>query len=279
VFRIGEFSRLARVSCRLLRYYDELGLLAPERVDDTGYRFYSAGQLPRLNRILVLRDLGFSLDEIARILTEELSAKELRAMLLVRRADLVRVVDAESERLRHVEARIAQIDAEGELTSDDVVLRSEPAVRIVSVRRVLPSFVAVRELFGVIVPAVRAQAPAGALGAAIGIAHNQEFELDQLDIEIGFALSGKLRSTIRLPGGDALEERELPAVERMAACVRIGLPERAHLVTGRIGKFVEANGYRLAGPGREVFLAPPRLEAMETSVVEMQFPLEKASRP
>jgi effector-binding domain-containing protein len=58
--------------------------------------------------------------------------------------------------------------------------------------------------------------------------------------------------------------------------VRVGLPEHAHLITGRIGRFVEQQGFRLAGPGREVFLRPPRLERMEESVVEMQFPVERS---
>ena len=54
MFRIGEFSKIAQVSGRLLRYYDEIGLLIPESIDpETGYRYYSARQLPRLNRILV----------------------------------------------------------------------------------------------------------------------------------------------------------------------------------------------------------------------------------
>jgi DNA-binding transcriptional MerR regulator len=62
MFKIGDFSRIARVSCRLLRYYDELGLLRPTLVDrDSGYRYYSASQLQQLNRILVLKELGLSL--------------------------------------------------------------------------------------------------------------------------------------------------------------------------------------------------------------------------
>src|SRR5581483_10239178 len=60
MFRIGEFSKIARVSGRLLRYYDEIGLLSPQSIDpETGYRYYSARQLPRLNRILVLKELGY----------------------------------------------------------------------------------------------------------------------------------------------------------------------------------------------------------------------------
>src|SRR6185503_7961385 len=81
VFKIGDFSRIARVSCRLLRYYDEIGLLKPGSTQrDSGYRYYSASQLPRLNRILVLKELGLSLEEIARVLDSNLS--EAQAQLL-----------------------------------------------------------------------------------------------------------------------------------------------------------------------------------------------------
>ena len=74
MFRIGEFSQIARVSGRLLRYYDEIGLLSPQSIDpETGYRYYSARQLPRLNRILVLKELGLSLEHIARLLDQETS--------------------------------------------------------------------------------------------------------------------------------------------------------------------------------------------------------------
>lgn len=274
MFRIGEFSRLARVSCRLLRYYDAIGLLRPDRVDATGYRYYRAQQLSELNRILVLKELGFSLEEIAKILTERPSADELRAMLVVRRSDLLRALDAETERLRQVEARIALIDAEGELSSDDVVLRSEPAARLLSVRRLLGSFAAARELIAELHAAVRGRVPAGGLGSLVGIAHAEEFELDRIDLELGFVLQKEPGGPIRLSNGEPLEVRELPAVERMAACVRVGLPEYAHAITARISRFMAANGYRLAGPSREVFLEPPQLDRLESAVIEMQFPVE-----
>ena len=88
MFRIGDFSRIARVSARLLRFYDEIGLLAPATADaQTGYRYYSVTQLERLNRITVLKDLGFSLEQIGDILQRNLGANELRAMLEVRRSD------------------------------------------------------------------------------------------------------------------------------------------------------------------------------------------------
>ena len=76
MIKIGDFSRLSRVSVRMLRYYDDLGLFAPARVDRfTDYRYYTADQLPRLNRILALQDLGFTLQEIKQLLQQDMTAK------------------------------------------------------------------------------------------------------------------------------------------------------------------------------------------------------------
>ena len=67
--KIGEFSKLSRVSVRMLRHYDELGLLAPSEVDPmTGYRYYSERQLIAAGRIAALRALGFGLSETRELL-------------------------------------------------------------------------------------------------------------------------------------------------------------------------------------------------------------------
>ncbi|HKC44786.1 MAG TPA: MerR family transcriptional regulator [Burkholderiales bacterium] len=277
MFKIGEFSRIARVSCRLLRYYEELGLMRPARIDgDSGYRYYSASQLPRLNRILVLRELGLSLEQIGRILTDELPASELRGMLLMRRAEVEQSLETEAQRLRQIETRIAQIEASGELTADDVVLREEPAHKLLSMRQTIASFVEGIRLIGELVEAVPRVVGTRALGQFVAIAHAQEFEPDNIDVEFGFFLQGSVGDGIHLPDGRKLTVRDVPRVERLAACVRIGSPQAAHLTTARIGLFIEANGYRICGPSREVFLQRPQPDRMEDAIVEMQFPIERA---
>jgi DNA-binding transcriptional MerR regulator len=275
MFRIGEFSRIARVSARLLRYYDELGLLKPGVVDAaSGYRYYTSAQLQRLNRILVLRDLGLSLEQIGAVIDQAASTDQLRAMLELRRADAERALAEEAARLRHIEARIAQLDT-GE-SVDDVLMRAEPARRILAVRDTVASFVEVRQMIAELMRTVATRLPRESLGSLIGIAHSAEFEPDAIDVELGFVLNAEPPPTLPNLGQRTAYVRELPAVPQMAACVRIGLPEHAHLITGRIGRFVESNGYRLAGPSREVFLRPPCADRMEESVVEMQFPVERA---
>jgi DNA-binding transcriptional MerR regulator len=277
MFKIGDFSRVARVSCRLLRYYDELGLLKPAEVErGSGYRYYSASQLPRLNRILVLRDLGLSLEEIAGIIDSNVGAAQLRDLLTKRRTQVEEAVAAESARLRQIESRIAQIDTENDLAVDDVVIRPEPAHRILTARKVVASFATARAQLQTVSQFVRGQLTRDSIGPLLAIAHAPEFEPDSIDVEFGFILQDGDPAGLRLPDGAALTVRDLPAVAQMASCVRVGLPELAHLITGKIGRYVEAMGYQFAGPGREVFLQPPRFDRMEESVVEMQFPIERA---
>src|SRR5919109_601351 len=111
MFKIGEFSRLSRVSVRMLRHYDQLGLLTPAQTDRfTGYRYYSAEQLPRLNRILALRELGFSLEQIT-------------GMLELKRAEVEEQMQLEQQKLARLEGRIRQMSEAPKQGAYDVIVR------------------------------------------------------------------------------------------------------------------------------------------------------------
>lgn len=278
MFRIGDFSRIARVSARLLRFYDEIGLLKPVHSDpQTGYRFYSANQLAELNRIIVLKDLGFSLEQIGPVLKNEISAAQLRGMLLIRRNDAERTLALETQKLRQIETRIMQIETEGHFAADDVLVRQEPGRCILSLRRVVTSFGEARGLISLLIEQAQTIYPNGHAGQLVAVAHSQDFEADHIDVEFGITLAANELPAI--PAGSLLSVQALPEVERMAICVRVGLPEDAHLVTAKIGRFVEIHGDTLAGPSREVFLQSPRLDRMHESVVEMQFPIRPRTSP
>src|SRR6266508_3350226 len=105
MFSIGDFARHGRVSVRMLRHYDAIGLLRPARVDPaTGYRSYQADQLARLNRIVALKDLGFTLEQVGSMLDKQVTGRELRGMLRLRHAELAAQIEADTARLRRVEA-------------------------------------------------------------------------------------------------------------------------------------------------------------------------------
>src|SRR5215207_9786891 len=99
MFSIGDFASYGRVSVRMLRHYDAIGLLRPARVDEaTGYRSYEASQLTRLNRIIALKDLGFTLQQVQEIVDDAVGAEELRGMLRMRRAQLEAQLDSDQAR-------------------------------------------------------------------------------------------------------------------------------------------------------------------------------------
>src|SRR5512136_1668041 len=124
MIKIGDFSKLSFVSVRTLRYYEEMGLLKPVEVDRfTGYRYYSVDQLPRLNRILALKDLGFALEQIAQMLDEGVPPAQLRGMLRMKQAEIRQQVGEEQARLVRVEARLRQIEQEGKMPTFEVVVK------------------------------------------------------------------------------------------------------------------------------------------------------------
>ena len=140
MIKIGDFARLSQVSVVTLRYYDEVDLLKPVKVDSfTGYRFYSSEQLPRLNRILALKDLGFSLEQIKLVLADGLTVEQLRVMLALQRTEVEKHLADEGERLRRIEARLRQIELEDKMPKYDVVIKTTPAMLVASRRVTIPT--------------------------------------------------------------------------------------------------------------------------------------------
>ncbi len=277
MFRIGEFSQIARVSGRLLRYYDSIGLLRPVRIDPTtGYRYYSADQLPRLNSILALKELGLSLDQIARMVDDRVGPDEIRGMLMLKKAELEQTLRAEQSRLRHIESRLRQIEEQGSLTDYDVVVKRVPAQPYLAVRAEFAGMPGAVAMLKTVLAATR-RLPAEARGPLIVVAHS-DFDDETLDLEIGIGLAQERKA--RIPVADKLELRpsELPAIETSAAIVRGGPTYQAHLAFGALGVWMEANGFTIAGPCREVFLEPPfQPPDEEHAVIEVQFPVTKAA--
>lgn len=274
MFTVGEFSRLARVSKRLLRYYDEIGLLRPVHTDKfTGYRYYSAEQMPRLNRILALKDLGLSLDQIQRLLNDRISTEEMQGMLLLKKAEIEQQVQEEIQRIRNIEARLQFLhstEAEGPL---DVVIKQIPAQPVLSVHIVLKSLEGGIGTFGQIMTALPEKSGEGLFFA---ILHSDGIEEGNLDVEVGRTITAKNYSPVPLPGGLELRFHELPAVDEMATFIVKGPFANLLIGYGVIGTWAEANGYRLAGVPREVALQLPQRADWSDAIAEIQYPVEPA---
>jgi len=141
MFKIGDFSKLSFVSVKTLRFYDEMGLLKPVKVDRfTGYRYYAADQLHQLNRILLLKDLGLSLEEIAKLLKEEVPMASILDIVRVKQSELKDKLQKESERLDRVEEWLEQLNKEGKMSEYEVVIKKVPPQKVASVRDVVPTY-------------------------------------------------------------------------------------------------------------------------------------------
>ncbi|GII79768.1 MerR family transcriptional regulator [Sphaerisporangium rufum] len=271
MFTIGDFARHGRVSVRMLRHYDAVGLLRPRRVDPlTGYRWYAAGQLARLNRIIALKDLGFTLQEVGAILDEKVSVEELRGMLRLRHAELRSRIETDAARLAHVEARLRSIEREGLMPTDDIQIKHIPAVRVAELSAVAADFEpgtigpVISPLYDSLVDRLAA---AGVTPVGPAIAYYDD------------APGGEgvvVHATLPVNAETGLSEHgytvvDLPAIEEAATIVHRGSMDDVMPTVQTLARWIEAGGYRSAGYNRELYLevGPDR----NTWVTELQEPV------
>ncbi|MEO0376072.1 MAG: MerR family transcriptional regulator [Cyanobacteria bacterium P01_A01_bin.17] len=279
MFRIGEFSKIAQVPASLLRYYDEIGLFTPIRSDgETGYRYYSVQQLAQLNRILALKDLGFSLDQIKHLIVDQVSPEEIRGMLALKKAQIEQTLESEAVRLRAVESRLQLLERKGDFQDEDVVLKSLPAQYFLAQRHICKGLADGLATISEMSRLVPQRVPAKALGRFVCIIHSELFEDQEWDLEFGFVLNQALEITVPLSRGLPMTVCELPPVQTAVTAVRFGGPEKGLHAYGAIGTWAETHQYKLQGPGREVFIVPPKAGHESEMVVEIQFPVVAVPR-
>lgn len=267
MLKIGEFSTLARVSIKALRHYDELGLLKPAHVDpQSGYRYYSADQLPRLYRILALRDLGFPLNHISMVLEQGVKAAELRGMLMLRRAEQEALVQEEQERLLRLEASLRLIEQEGNMPQE-VILKQMTPRWIVSLRENIPAYRTVGALLGKFYGML---APLGLQGLGVALFHDEEFKEQDIDTEVGILLERPA------PVKEPLKSYQLPEA-MVASIIHHGSFSRVGESSVALLNWIETHGYRKSGPLLELFLrvSLPASRTDESNVTEIQVPVEK----
>lgn len=286
MFRIKDFARFTRVSAKMLRHYDALGLLKPARVDPhTGYRYYAADQVPRLNRLLALRDLGFSLEQIAGLLEAALSAEEMRGLLKARRAEIEAQLRGEQARLARVEARLRSLDEQSHWPPFEVVVRAVPAQRVAALRQRVSAAddAAIARLFEAVETYLAGHRARDA-HSPLMLYHATAETDDHLEVEVA------VPATRPLPAAGPLHVYELPGAPEMACVVYAGSYAVGEGALEALTTWVEANGYLVTGPLREVYLrfsatAPERwrlppaflTDDEQQFVTELQFPVTRRS--
>jgi len=264
VISIGDFARLGQVSVRMLRHYDRIGLLTPADIDPhSGYRWYAAEQLARLNRIVTLKDLGFTLEQVGSALTSGIDPEELRGMLRLRQAELEGEEALARDRLSTVEHRLRLIDKEQSMSDTEYVVKSLPARRLaakstsVDAQPDIAAFVGTS--FGEL--AGRVMSAGGSLDEAVA-----EYDMsdDGIGVTVGYGVSSPVAGT---------ETVDLAAVDRAVCAVHLGSMDGIGAAWQELARWVEGQGWSMAGPGRENYLvASPDIDHSEW-VTELQQPV------
>lgn len=272
MLRIGYFSRISQVAIQALRYYDKLGLLRPAYVDRfTGYRYYSIDQLPRLNRILALKDLGLSLEQIARLLETDITADEMRGMLRLRQAQLADQVQEMHAQLARVEARLRSIEQEGTMPAYDVVLKTVEPVLIAGRRIIVTENmdhpVGLPEAFQEVYTYTN-ERRIDPMGCGMAIWYTPVDATTNEDVEAAVLLKEPL------PASDRINVHELPRGE-VASVIHQGDMQDFMQGYQAVLSWIEANGYEVNGPFREVY-HKFESDQRDDVVIEIQFPVVKA---
>ncbi|WP_109505706.1 MerR family transcriptional regulator [Nocardioides speluncae] len=264
---IGDFARHAQVSVRMLRHYDALGLLVPASVDPaTGYRSYAASQLPRINRIVALKNLGFTLDQVGRILSEELSAEELRGMLRLREAELAAQIDADRVRLAAVGHRLRTIESEGTMSELEYVEKSLPAVRLAQITATVDTQAEIGPTVGPMFERLVGSLAAAGMSMAGPAVAWYGADGERVRLAAAFPTSAEKATA------DGVEIGELGAVERALTVVHRGSMETIGDTWQALAQQVEARGQQPQLPSREVYLETPE-DDPDGWVTELQQPL------
>jgi len=234
---------------RMLRHYDQLGLLTPSQTDPfTNYRYYSADQLPRLNRILALRDLGFSLDQIAEMLNDELSSDQLLGMLKLKRSEIELQMREEQARLARLEARIYQM---GSLSSDsafDVILRDVEPELVAAYREVATDDDRIQEMFEMVEKYVAQYDQARADKPPFTIYYDDEYRDQEIDSEVCVPL------VYPIPESESIRVRQMPKQTNLACLVYVGGYSNIYRAYNALLGWIEVNNYQMKGPIREVYI-------------------------
>jgi DNA-binding transcriptional MerR regulator len=281
--QIGELARLTRISVRMLRHYDEIDLFKPNLVRENTYREYSVSQLPLLNKILALKDLGFSLEQVRGLVKENFAADHLRALLEQRRDELETHIVQEQGRLGRVEGRLSQIEKENHVPEFSIKVKSIPAQLVASVRdSSLDEFQQLedgetnrlmRNYFSTLFTHLERHGEAVGVPFTI-IGHSPMDEGSILmDIEVTKTIAK------RVPESDLVRVYELSATPIMA-CLEYSGPSDWHVIELQalpaLHTWIEQHGFKSVGLVRQTYLELNQEINDAPCVLEWQIPVAPA---
>lgn len=259
MFSIGEFSRRGRISARMLRHYDALGLLSPAYIGENGYRYYDEAQLPVLAQIETLKSYGFALSEIGGLLV--LPPQALAQKIHVRRLQALRELCALRCKIRQMERDMEQMEGvRMENSKYHVIVMEAPAQRVFGIRRTI-QIAQTHALFETLHREMQARG-LRRTGATQLRYLGTEFTYEQMEVEAQAVVSADAQ-------GEGISA--IPA-GLFAAVTHIGPYEELRYAYETLAAWLQAHPeYEICGPAIERYLKDENMvqnaEELETGVL------------
>ncbi|WP_346869684.1 MerR family transcriptional regulator [Clostridium sp. UBA5119] len=269
MFKIGDFSKLTRVSVRMLRYYDEVGLFKPDKIDDfTGYRYYSAKQISDINLIVSLRDMGFNVADIS-VCMKEKSEEKLEDILKVKGEEIKKNIRTEEIRLEKINSAIKDMKKERVNMSYNVTLKSIPSYKVISLRDGIPAYNAEGILWERLDKYITSK-NIHCNDTAYATYHDEDYKEGEVDVEVVMGVDKLMENE------NEFIFKETEAVEQAVSILVPGDYSNLAPAYNFLGNWIEENGYSIAGNPRQVAIKGPWNERnTEDYLSEIQIPVKK----
>lgn len=271
MMRIGTFSKLSRISIRMLRHYDELGLLAPKTIDPfTGYRYYAEDQLQEIARITALRDMGFGLSAVAEILKCYANPQALAEFLAIRQAEVQSEVKEAEQRLLLLETAIKRLRKDETAMHYNVILKTIPERYVASVRKVIPAYDQEGMLWEILAREMVAQNIQYTQDCnSLAVFHDEGYKESDVDVEIQMSVKGQYRDT-----ADVVF-KTVPAVEVASATYK-GSYAQLTDVNHAVASWMKDNGYDFGNMMFCIYhVSPGQTDCPEEYVTEVCYAIKK----
>lgn len=271
MLKIGDFSKLSRISIRMLRHYDEIGILHPQCVDDfTGYRYYNESQLPLAGKIQALKSLGFGLSVIKEILDQYEDVQEIERFLLVKQKELEEEALETQQKLRLLDSTLKWLRKDGRLMDYNVTLKTLPERYVASVRQVIPAYDCEGMLWETMCRELEGQNVQQAVPCyGMAIFHDEGHKDHDPDVEIQSAVVGKYQDT------EHVKFKNVPPIQ-IASVTNKGSYEQITRVNDAVANWVKANGYDFNGKSFCIYhVSPQETSNPDEFVTEVCFPVKK----
>ena len=271
MLKIGDFSKLTRISIRMLRHYDEIGLLKPDSIDSfTNYRYYSAAKLTVANRITALKNMGFSLAVISEIMSQYLDADQLKNYLQVKLAEVKEQAEQTQDKLHLLETAIRRLGKDDTAMKYDVTLKKIPKRYVASLRKIIPTYQDERILWEQMSQETGCALRMANPSYSLAVFHDEGYKESDVDVEIQIAVQGQHKNT-----GNVIF-KTVDTIEAATAVYK-GSYDQINEINEAVAAWISNSGYDYNGPMFCIYhVSPGHDPNPDNWVTEICYPVKKA---